>query len=80
MITDEPTANGGHVADGTMATLGGRDTTSTASSPPETSWALRTTASTRRHPDDAYFISPEVSSEEHAGMVDLGADGDPRNR
>jgi hypothetical protein len=35
---------------------------------------------TRRRPDDPYFTLPGVSSDEHAGMVDLGADGDPRNR
>jgi hypothetical protein len=41
---------------------------------------LRTTSCTRPHPHDACFTRFGVISEEHAGMVDLGAGGDPDNR
>jgi len=51
--------------------------TSRALSPSWTSWALRTTIYTRPHPDNACFTSLWSVPEEHAGMVDLGADGDP---
>jgi hypothetical protein len=54
--------------------------TSKASSPSVASWALRTTICTGHI--KMTRVSPRfvASSEEHAGMIDVGADSDPANR